>query len=589
MKKHISILIFISILFNSYSQVICGYYDYIEYITKNNPNQKKLIENEVVRKENYLLQKNEHNRIKNADITIPVVVNILYKNSSENISDEIVRTQIDQLNQDFNRLNNQSNVPSNLQIGEVRIEFCLQLIRRKATTVNRYVLGTGTIGLLTDPTQGLLPFDQQNYLNIYVSDLGIIQNGVEKNTLGGFTGAPGTINNNVNVDYNYFGNPGTNATSFGHFTTHEVGHWLGLCHPFDSPIASYCINTTNFLPPYYSTSPPNTPNFNCTSTSPSYPTGYVNDYYMNFMEYTGDNCISMFTQDQVDVMRSNFVAGGPLYSMIDPLDINGDSKRCSVINICNLIGAISNINVTFNLLNSVDISWDRNFVQSSLIPYVYYATGYNFRYRQVGGAWSSDILIIDTKVSLNNLPDGNYEFQIRPIYPLCNVNYNSTSTFVINQNGVCGTNIEPNNSIFDIGTNPTFLIRPINTNSITQNTTVNDRIDNPNDVDWFRVKTNAGYNNMKIVLTPPSILGLNYDLEVYDCNGNLLREAANNPNVNAGIIVPYYIFYKEYIILNNIIPMSDYYIKIIDHGTTVHTRMCYQISVTESINPFTQL
>jgi hypothetical protein len=81
-------------------------------------------------------------------------------------------------------------------------------------------------------------------------------------------------------------------------------------------------------------------------------------------------------------------------------------------------------------------------------------------------------------------------------------------------------------------------------------------------------------------------LGLDYDLEIYDCKGNLIRVAANNPN---SILQPpnsYYYFFKEYFVMNNIEPESDYYIKIIDRGNTIHSRMCYMITLEESLTPF---
>jgi tRNA1(Val) A37 N6-methylase TrmN6 len=44
-------------------------------------------------------------RIVNGKIQIPVVVNVLYRTTSENISTAQIQSQIDILNEDFNALN----------------------------------------------------------------------------------------------------------------------------------------------------------------------------------------------------------------------------------------------------------------------------------------------------------------------------------------------------------------------------------------------------------------------------------------------------------------------------------------------------
>jgi hypothetical protein len=579
-------LIFICILLrlNLYSQVVCGTTEYINQCIKENPQLLQKINDEVKRKEDYLLsvKNNSTLKIANADITIPVVVNVIYKNESENISDAVIQTQIDQLNLDFNKLNNQSNVPSGLQVGEPKIQFCLQKIFRKQTTVNRFILGQN-MGAINNATTGLAPYLPSTYLNIYVADLWLMVNGVEKNRLGGFTASPAVnISASVFVDYNYFGKPGVNSTSFGHFTTHEVGHWLGLCHPHDSPVSTNCVNISNFLPPYYVTTPPNSPNFYCNNSLNYTP------YYMNFMEYSGDDCISMFTEDQVTVMRSNFVNGAPLYSMVNPTNTTLDQYRCSKYDICNRILAISNIGITYNYINSVSIFWDKNSVYvPAPVNNTYFAIGYLFRYRIVGGVWSNNITLTDPTIKLDNLINGNYEFQVVPIYPNCDIAFTTTNTFSINSNAVCSVNKEPNNNILDAQNNLSSLIRATAIIESTINSiTINDRIDNEFDVDWYSIKTNSGFRNLKVTLTPPSILGLDYDLEIYDCKGNLIRVAANNPN---SILQPpnsYYYFFKEYFVMNNIEPESDYYIKIIDRGNTIHSRMCYMITLEESLTPF---
>ncbi len=62
--------------------------------------------------ENFTEEAFQNKRLVNRVIEIPVVVNVLYRTSSENISQAQIQSQIDALNEDFNALNSDfNNVP----------------------------------------------------------------------------------------------------------------------------------------------------------------------------------------------------------------------------------------------------------------------------------------------------------------------------------------------------------------------------------------------------------------------------------------------------------------------------------------------
>jgi hypothetical protein len=71
-------------------------------------------------------------------IVIPVVVNVLYKTSAQNISTSQIQSQIDVLNKDFQALNSDYNqTPTQFQSvrsGDTKIVFVLDTIIRKSTT-----------------------------------------------------------------------------------------------------------------------------------------------------------------------------------------------------------------------------------------------------------------------------------------------------------------------------------------------------------------------------------------------------------------------------------------------------------------------
>lgn len=82
------------------------------------------------------IEKQSTNRSNNANgngqraiITIPTVVHVVYRTTTENISDAQVQSQIDVLNADFKALNSDLSLTPSLftgVIGNPEIEFCLR-------------------------------------------------------------------------------------------------------------------------------------------------------------------------------------------------------------------------------------------------------------------------------------------------------------------------------------------------------------------------------------------------------------------------------------------------------------------------------
>ena len=238
-------------------------------------------------------------------ITIPVVVHVIYKNSSQNISDAQIFSQIDILNEDF-RMNNSdaSSVPSAFAglAADCEIEFCLAVrdpngnvttgITRTYTTTSSF---SGYTSMKYSSTGGQDAWNTSDYLNIWVCNLA--------SGLLGFATFPGgnSSTDGVVCDYSYFGNTGTATSPYdlGRTATHEVGHWLNLYHIWGD---SYCGNDYVSDTPKHEES-----NYGC----PSYPhasscsgTGSSGEMFMNYMDYTNDACMFMFSTGQKNRMRA---------------------------------------------------------------------------------------------------------------------------------------------------------------------------------------------------------------------------------------------------------------------------------------------
>ena len=88
----------------------------------------------------------------------------------------------------------------------------------------------------------------------------------------------------------------TDATfSNGATLTHEIGHWFGLEHTFSDAVAD--------------TPPQNTPNYGCPTVDLNNCTTTVGtDYGGNFMDYVDDDCMFLFTEDQIMIMQATVAA-----------------------------------------------------------------------------------------------------------------------------------------------------------------------------------------------------------------------------------------------------------------------------------------
>lgn len=242
-------------------------------------------------------------------LTIPVVVHVVYKNGTENISTAQIQSQINALNDDFRRQNADIiNTPPAFRgfSDDPLIEFCLAQqdpsgnpttgITRTFTTVSSF---SSSNAIKFTSLGGEDNWDPYSYLNIWTGEL--------SGGLLGYAQFPYSLStlpftDGVVVDYRAFGTIGT-ATSpndLGRVSTHEVGHWLNLRHIWGDD-GGTCTG---------SDSVPDTPNqeeeiYGCIIFFPetdNCSTVYPGIMYMNYMDYTDDDCKFLFTVGQAGRM-----------------------------------------------------------------------------------------------------------------------------------------------------------------------------------------------------------------------------------------------------------------------------------------------
>ncbi len=255
--------------------------------------------------------------LKDEVITIPVVIHLLYNSDQQNISNQQILSQIDVLNKDYRRQNaDAKNTPEVFKnvAADTKIIFCLAKVGPDGnfTTgiIRKY---TKEISFLNDDgmkfskTGGDEAWDATRYLNIWICNL-------SANTLG-YAVLPGSPadRDGVVIKYNVFGTTGTVTSPYnkGRTATHEIGHWLGLRHLWgDADCGDDGIADTP---------PQQAGNTNCTSF-PHLSSCSVNSYgdmFMNFMDFSDDACMNMFTQGQKNEMRSLFALGNSKNSFLN--------------------------------------------------------------------------------------------------------------------------------------------------------------------------------------------------------------------------------------------------------------------------------
>jgi hypothetical protein len=252
-------------------------------------------------------------------IRVPVVVHILYSNATENINDDQVKSQIGSLNMDYQNKNLDLNkVPATFRphVGNPLIEFDLAafdpagnattgITRTQTSVVTFFSDGPSGDNAKSSHTGGFDPWPADSYLNIWI--VGSLKDKSSRSLLG-YSSFPGEVsaNDGVVIIGTAFGTTGTAVAPFnlGRTATHEIGHWLNLFHIWgdDENGPDVCAGSDQV------DDTPNQalPNYAC----PAYPHDSCNnaadggDMFMDFMDYTDDDCMQFFAQGQVIRMEA---------------------------------------------------------------------------------------------------------------------------------------------------------------------------------------------------------------------------------------------------------------------------------------------
>ncbi len=261
-----------------------------------------------------------HPTLHHSSITIPVVVHIVYHDTTEYIRDDQIQSQIIALNRDYQKLNlNEINrAPAAYKAIAAKTYLKFELAKRKPdgtatngitrrrTTKSEFVFDNALdCEKVKQATDGTVAWDTDKYLNIWVCDLWDHNGTNPVNSLLGYATFPADTNmiQGVAIDYTCFGTKGTAQSPyhFGRTTTHEIGHYLDLYHTFQGG----CLDQDSVA----DTPPQRDDSGGCTAAAGC--PGITDPVmFMNYMDYTDDSCMYMFTVGQRKRMLGHFIPGG---------------------------------------------------------------------------------------------------------------------------------------------------------------------------------------------------------------------------------------------------------------------------------------
>jgi len=389
----------------------CATMEVLERELQQNPDMRLKMQEAEAQTQAYL-QERANGRVALVNTTIPVIIHVVFRSStaSDNISDAQINSQMAVLNADFARLNADANKVPSLFTGVAAgsgIQFCLAKtdpngnpttgIRRVATTVASF---SGNNAIKYTAQGGDDAWDATRYLNIWVGNLG--------GGLLGYAQFPNTgilATDGVVVLNTAFGNTGTAAAPYGlgRTTTHEVGHWLNLRHIWGD---ANCGNDFVTDTPTQQTSNGGCPAFpkpSCSNTS---------DQWMNYMDYTFDACMYMFSAGQIARMEATFASGGGRTSFLSSTAcVTGPPPACVTA---------SGLAATAVTSSSAALSWVANSA----------ATSYNVQIRAVGAANFTTTTSAGTSLTITGLAlSTNYEWQVQTVCASGTQPYSALATF----------------------------------------------------------------------------------------------------------------------------------------------------------------
>jgi hypothetical protein len=556
------VLIFLFVLFTSYIQAQrnCGAPEVLQAQLRQYPDMKTRMGVIETHTRDYTKRLGTQ-RVVGEVVKIPVVVHVLYKTPQENISDAQIQSQIDALNRDFRKRNNDlTNVPSAFAplAADIEVEFVLadrnpngqptNGITRTATTRSQWGMDES---VKSAAFGGVSPWNTQHYLNFWVCNVGGGVLGYAQ-----FPGGPAAYDGIV-IDSKYFGVTSNSAQyNLGRTATHEVGHWFNLWHIWgDNDCGDDHVDDT----PRQKTSNGGCPTFPHRSTCN---TGTNGDMYMNYMDYVDDGCMNMFSQGQKNRMLAVLSPGGFREALANSPGWSGNTTTTTTTP-----PPTPPTNTTCAKPKNFAAQATAQSIKFSWTP-VSGVANYKISYNILGENNLTTVTATGSNLEVRRFsPGSKYIAKIQSVCGATLSDYSADITFTTAGTAIVTAPSNTNCDAFE--SNESFsAAKTIGTTGV--NTAA---IATPTDKDWFKFSNSAAAPSFYITLDK---LPVDYDFKLYDDKGNYLYTAQES-----GVAA-------EAVVWDNA-PVGTYYLQIYGYNGTYDATKCYNLAITTSSQPFTRM
>ncbi|MFN8286352.1 MAG: M43 family zinc metalloprotease [Chitinophagales bacterium] len=312
----------------SYAQTFqkrCGTYDVMQYRNQQQPGYLDRVNAAFDYAKQIAAANTASRAIGDTTYRIQVVFHVVYTTPTENIDDSIIYSQIEVLNEDYRRLNADTFKTRDVFkpiAGDAHIEFYLATTDPDGNPTTGITHTQGNPGVLGfNPFQdnvklaaeGIAAWPTDRYLNVWVCNilngLGVLGYAFPPDNAPNWPAGSSTDSALQGVVLHYpcvgrnYPQPIDLTVAGGRSATHEIGHYLGLRHIWGDTTGCNkqdgdgISDTPKHSDAHQQTC--DTSQNSCVDSPIDYP-----DMIENYMDYSDDRCLNMFTVEQISVMHA---------------------------------------------------------------------------------------------------------------------------------------------------------------------------------------------------------------------------------------------------------------------------------------------